>query len=226
MITVFNASFYGGERKMKDPVKQPQFDGVEYIMFTNRSDLPTNLGWKYIQYDTDNLRLSAREIKTMVHNFLPDSEYWMWVDSHMKIQTDPTKIVNHYMKVHDICAMPHPERHNWYEESQLIIQSNRDTVENVMKAIRKYYSEGFAPVSLYETGVLIRRNTKRVIEFNQTWWDEITTASTRDQISFPYSAWKHGIAINTFAGTNSVNALRYHNKKYLTQWEDVVRDWN
>lgn len=226
MITVFNASFYGGDRQMKMPVPQRLFDGVEYVMFTNNKDLPTDNTWRYIYMDTDNPRLSAREIKIKIHEYFSTSEYWMWLDSNMKVETDPNKIVNHYMSNHDICAMPHPERNNWYDESKLIVDSNRDDREVVIKMVNRYFDEGCMPTSLYETGVLLRRNTDKVIEFNNIWWEELSNGSIRDQLSFPYSAWKCGMAINTFAGTNSVNALRYKNKNYLPQWGDVIRDWN
>jgi len=227
MITVVNASFFGVDKQIQKIVDQPYFEGVEYVMFTNKCELISDSIWKpiHIPSTPDQARLTARKIKTIINYFLPNSDYWLWIDSNMKLQVDPNLMVEKYLKNHDICAMPHPERNNWFEEASIIIQG-RDKVENVQRAIDKYYGEGFIPTSLYETGCLLRRNTDHIREFNKTWWEEIQTNSIRDQLSFPYSAWKHGLAINTFPGTNSVNALRYQAKKYLPQWNEIIRDWN
>lgn len=227
MITVINASFYGGDKDIKKIVNQPYYDNVEYVLYTNKPELAHGTNWNVIETPplNDNPRLGARNIKTSIHDFFPKSEYWLWIDSNMKIQRDPNELVSKYLANHDICVLPHPERNNWYEEA-LIISQGRDTVDNIQRAIDKYYNEGFIPTSLYETGCLLRRNTKSIREFNSTWWREIQDNSIRDQISFPYAAWRHGLAVNTFPGTNSVNKLRYEVKKYLPQWEEIIRDWH
>ncbi len=227
MITVINASFYGGDKDIKSIVNQPKFEGVEYILYTNKPEVAEGTNWIVVETDPlrNNPRLGARNIKTSIHTFHPTSNYWLWIDSNMEIKKDPNGLVDRYLLNHDICAMPHPERSNWYEEASIIAQG-RDKVENIQRAIDKYYSEYFMPTSLFETGCLLRRNTDKVKEFNETWWLEIQNNSIRDQISFPYAAWKHGLAVNTFAGTNSVNPLRYQVRNYLPQWEEITRAWN
>jgi len=227
MITVINASFFGGDKEIKSIVNQPKYEGVEYVLYTNRPEVAEGTNWKVIQCEPVNNdpRLGARNIKANVHIFHPTSEYWLWIDSNMEIKKDPNILAQKYLVNHDICAMPHPERNNWYEEATVIAQG-RDKLENIQRGINKYYGEGFMPTSLYETGCLLRKNTPQIKMFNNTWWKEIQDNSIRDQISFPFSAWRHGIAINTFPGTNSVNALRYQVKKYLMQWDEIIRAWN
>lgn len=224
-ITIVNASFFGGDKDIKGIVNQPEFENVDYKLFTNRPEVANDTIWNVKQIDTNTPRLKAREIKTLIHKFVPDSYIWFWLDSNMKVQTDPNLIVSHYLKHHDICLMPHPERNNWYEEA-VMVMNGRDRKERVKEQVERYYDEGFMPTTLYETGCLLRRNIPKVQDFNETWWNEIKNGSIRDQLSFPYSLWKHGLSTNTFSGTNSVNQLRYKNKPYLPQWEDVIRDWN
>jgi len=227
MVTVINATFFGGDKKFRSIVDQPTFEGVEYILYTNKPEVAEGTNWKPVKLEPINNdpRLGARYIKSSIHSFHPESKFWLWIDSNMKIVNNPNILVQKYLVNHNICVMPHPERHNWYEEALLMVQG-RDSVKNVQRAIDKYYNEGFPPTSLYETGCLLRRNTKLVQNFNNTWWEEIQKNSIRDQVSFPYAAWKHGVAINTFPGTNSINSLRYQVKKYLPQWNEIIRDWN
>jgi hypothetical protein len=100
-----------------------------------------------------------------------------------------------------------------------------DTKENIQRGINKYLSEGCAPTQLWETGCLLRRNTSKVIDFNNIWWDEIQTNSIRDQISVQYASWKSGVHINSFPGTNSMNPLRFEKKRWLPQWNEITRAW-
>lgn len=226
MITVVNAQFFGGDKILTKLVDQPFFEGVEYKLFTNRPDIAAETNWEAVKLDVSNPRLSAREIKTNIHEFFPKSDYWLWLDANMKLTVDPYILVSQYLIRHDICLMPHPERNHWFEEANFLLNRDQSLKDSLQKAVNKYTEEGFPSTSLYETGVLLRRNTEKVRDFNSIWWHEIQDTCIRDQISFPYSAWKAGLAVNTFPGTNSVNHLRYKLKDYLPQWGEVVRDWN
>ena len=226
-ITVINASFFGEERDIKRIVDQPTFSNVEYKLFTNKPEFAEGTNWEVIHIDQkENLRLKAREVKTHIHEFSPDSDYWLWLDSNMKIEQDPNVLVEKYIDPHYIVAMSHPERYDYYQEAQICANWGKDDIQNIQNAINFYYQEGCMPVHLYETGCLLRKNNEIIRKFNEIWWGEIQRHSVRDQLSFPYSAWKLGLAVNTFPGTNSVNPMRYENKPHIPQWDEIVRDYN
>lgn len=42
---------------------------------------------------------------------------------------------------------------------------------------------------LFEAGFIIRRNNKKVNQFNDFWWNEVKKNSGRDQLSQMFSAW-------------------------------------
>jgi len=226
MISVINAQFYGGDKNIKKVVNQPIYKGVEYILYTNKPDVAKNTNWKVINMKSDNFRMDARDIKINTHKYLSQYKYWLWIDANMKIKVDPNVLVEKYMNIHDVCLLPHPERNHWIEEAQFLAERDEKLVEPLQKLINFLYKEGFASTTLYETGVLLRKNTSRVAELNREWWDKVSNFCIRDQVSFPYAAWKSGVAVNTFPGTNSINALRYKNKPYLPQWEEIIREWN
>lgn len=228
MITVVNASFFGDERHIERVVDQPQYEGVEYILYTNKPEKAEGTNWKVIKTELKDIgpRLAARSVKANIHNYHPNSDYWLWIDSSMKIQVDPNILVKKYLDRFDACAMPHPERGNWVEEAKAVLSYGMDNSEALSRAVNKYLSEGCSPTQLWETGCLLRRNTQQVREFNSIWWDEIQTNSIRDQISVHYASWKVGLYINSFPGTNSENPLRWKMKDYLPQWKEIIRDWN
>ena len=147
----------------------------------------------------------------------------------MQVQINPALLVKKYLLNHDLVAMPHPVRHNYFQEARECRASPRchgpGGIKGINRAVEFYLKEGHMPIGLYETGVLLRRNTPKIIEFNNIWWDQIINNSIRDQISLTYAAWRTGVAINTFPGNN-----RPHNKvprrhKYIPDWMEVTRKW-
>jgi hypothetical protein len=63
----------------------------------------------------------------------------------------------------------------------------------ITRQLEQYRSEGF-PVNygLTENNVLIRRhNDPTIIKLMEDWWRELLAQSRRDQLSFPYVAWRN-----------------------------------
>lgn len=224
MITVVNATFFGKEKpnliKLPD---QPQFEDVEYKFYTNKPEMVEGSNWQVVHIDQeDSFRKKAREVKTNIHTFEPDSDYWLWIDNNCKLQVDPHEFIP-YLSNCDIVVMPHPERSNIVEEAQILYKWKPEQSQGIQEAINHYYANGYVPTDLYETKVLMRRNTERVREFNSLWWEQIQTHSIRDQISFPYVGWKTQMFINTFPGNNSRSEARAQWKNYIPYWEQVKR---
>lgn len=224
MITVVNATFFGKEKPgmIKLP-EQPQFNNVEYKFYTNKPEMIEGSSWDIIRIkQEDNLRKKAREIKTNIHTFEPNSDYWLWIDNNCQLQVDPNEFLP-YLSDCDIVVMPHPERNNIIEEAKILYEWKPNQSKGIQEAINKYYEEGYIPSDLYETKVLMRRNTEKIREFNKIWWNQIQNFSIRDQISFPYVSWKTKTFINTFPGNNSRSEVRLQLKNYIPYWEGVKR---
>lgn len=221
-LAVINASFYGQEKNgLPKPPSQPYFEDVEYFLFTNNCSLDDS-SWKITTIKiTDNLRLAARDIKINIHKYI-DADYWLWVDNNCLIKEDPRKLIN-YTSTTDIAVMPHPERNNIIEEAETILKWLPEQASGLQEQINSYYSEGYVPTDLFETKVLLRKNTAEVINFNEIWWEQLKKFSIRDQISFPYASWKTKMFINTFPGNNSLSKHRHKTKPYIPYWGDIVR---
>jgi len=224
MITVVNATFFGEEKPnlIKLP-QQPSFKDVEYKFFTNKPEMVEGDSWEIVNINQQSdFRKKAREIKTCIHNFVPNTDYWLWIDNNCQLQVDPHKFL-HHLEECDIVVMPHPERGDIIEEANCLFKWKPEQTQGIQEAINQYYKEGYVPKALYETKVLMRRNTEKVRRFNSLWWKEIQTHSIRDQISFPYVSWKTKTFINTFPGNNSRSEVRSQWKNYIPYWEGVKR---
>ena len=237
-LVVVTASFYGKGKENQRPATRPlrgvpaapPFEGVQYKLFTNNPEKAKGKGWEIILVEQEkDLRLKAREIKSNIHTFFPDASEWLWVDSNMKIVENPHALVSKYLKTHHLVAMPHHCRSNyWQEVNEICAQPHLVSLGQgppAREAGKRYRNEGHMPIGLYETGCLLRRNCKDVVEFNKTWWNEIKHRSIRDQVSFTYAAWKTGLAINSFPGSNKERNKAPPTFKYLPVWKEIVRAW-
>jgi hypothetical protein len=67
----------------------------------------------------------------------------------------------------------------------------------ISRQVAGYHREGY-PVSngLAMGGIIFRRNTFTIGEFNSRWWAEILAGSTRDQLSLDPVAWRMGLLYN------------------------------
>jgi hypothetical protein len=69
----------------------------------------------------------------------------------------------------------------------------------------RYRAAGYlAHHGLYENGVLMRRNTPALKEFEELWWREYSNGSVRDQLSMMYCAWATGISVAPIDDTKNL----------------------
>ena len=87
-----------------------------------------------------------------------------------------------------------------YDEAAHCIQLTnkgnfKDDPEIINKQTQAYIAEGL-PVQSGLWGcqyILRKHNHPDCIKLSELWWEQIKKHSKRDQISFPYCAWKTGI---------------------------------
>jgi Protein of unknown function (DUF616) len=117
----------------------------------------------------------------------------LWVDGSIVFDpcTDLGALAEEHLKDADIAVMKHPDRDCVYQEAKACIERDKDDPDTIVAQTVRYSQDGYpSNYLLSETGVMFRRNTPRVLRFCSMWWDEVTRGSRRDQISFPYVAWK------------------------------------
>jgi hypothetical protein len=151
-----------------------------------------------------NSRLNAKYHKILSHICFPDDQVTLWIDGSVKINPAISiiNLVNQFLSHSDLAVFAHCERYCIYQESATCLHRRKDVSKTICHQVFRYAQEGY-PINngLAECTILLRRNTKKVREFNELWWNEILTGSIRDQISFPYVAWKTGLKINYIPGT-------------------------
>lgn len=188
----------GNKEKLHDP--RLTFLNADYFAFVDNID--QNVGvWNQkplLHFSQDSKyanRRNAKIYKIMPHLFLPEYEYYFWVDVSHEVIMDPEEVIENYLKDSDVGVFKHTQRNCAYEEAKIINELDYDHRTNIDNQVNTYKSQGFPEnYGLYELPVSIRRNTKNTKIMNLMWWDQICQFSSRDQISFPYCLWKTGIS--------------------------------
>lgn len=170
-----------------------------------RKASPKSLTWKVRQVKQQgNLRRSARQYKCLPHRYLSDADVWIWIDCNVRLTIPPEDAVRQWLHS-DLATFKHPDRNCLYAEASFCAKHGKNAL-NVLKAQVERYRKAGMPArwGLAETGLMIRRNTPAIHEFNEAWWAEIAHGSFRDQVSFPFICWKRGIRWTTIPGNCSL----------------------
>jgi hypothetical protein len=183
-----------GTNRPLDPIP---FKGVDYHAFVD--DGLTNNKWithPIIEFSNDPTytnRRNAKVYKILPFAFLPEYDYFFWVDSTHRLETNPHEVIDKYL--------------NDLVEDQLAFYRDLCYPENN---------------GLYELPVRVQRNTPTTQRMGWMWWEQICMFSSRDQISFPFVCNQLGIKpsilpgrANTIRGNDIMPQIVYsnHNRK-------------
>lgn len=133
--------------------------------------------------------MNAKIFKILPHKFL-DYDVSIWIDGNIYLNVPPLQLVDEWLKDADMAVFEHYHKMDLYWEAMMLKSTFKHrtpwVVDEVNKQIAHYEKIGMPNRSeVVMGGMLIRRNTKIVNQFNEAWWAEICRWSQRDQISFP-----------------------------------------
>jgi hypothetical protein len=206
-MVVYTAIFGNVKDELRIPAKQTNSE-IKFYAFLDREQaekLPSNYhGW-HIRPPYFNLpdpRLQARKHKVLSHALFPNSRFSLWLDGSFQLTLQSVdELILRYLADRDLCVFRHKSRNCIYDELQACIDQNKDNHDVMRKQVARYREQGYPPNhGLVETSAVLRRHNTPIVEFNQTWWDEISTGSCRDQLSFNYVMWKMKSRYSTFEG--------------------------
>jgi hypothetical protein len=192
-------------------------DGWETVMF---SDVPiSHPGWMTNiiippeQRHADPRR-TARKIKILSHQFLPDADVTFWMDANMQITCCLNTIEQRFLDRHDLATFKNPRRKCIYQEAIKVKDKQQDVPAIVDAQIARYQQEGY-PLrnGLICSNIMMRRHSDAVKALNEMWWHELSTGSRRDQLSFNYCCWKLGFKYRCIETTHS-SSLRFRYRRH------------
>lgn len=194
-LVVFTAITGGFKNEVRPPILNGDMRDSD-VAFVCYSDCVFSAPspWKLFPptWEHDDPRRTARYHKLLPHRLFPDAEYWLWMDGNQQLAVSPWALVDRYMVGPDLSTYKHPERKNVHQELGACIRMKKDDPRVMRTQVQRYEREGYATRKgrLFETTVVLRRNTPKMRDMNEMWWEELRDGSVRDQLSLPYVTWK------------------------------------
>lgn len=202
---VIITSVIGGYETLKDPTVVHR--GVNYVAFVDKINSNIKV-WKQIEavdFTVDSRykgRRNAKIYKILPEIFLPEYDYYCWVDCSHDYIMNPYEIVSEYFKKdNDFACFLHRERNCVYREIDELIRINFDYIDK-LKAMRNELIDNNYPseFGLFELPVFIKKKSQKSLNISLTWWEYICRLSSRDQISFIISLMKHNGKVDVMPG--------------------------
>lgn len=131
-----------------------------------------------------NTRMIARMAKCLPQMFFDpkETDACLWVDSNIILKKGSSYeqlIRDNFISSKHCSVFSHTHRTTINEEISAI---NLNRLDHPTLTEKHRDKEG----TLAWTGILYRKLTPEVIRANNYWWSELSTKSSRDQLSFPY----------------------------------------
>lgn len=150
-----------------------------------------------------DMRKTGKVPKFLSHRLFPSSRYSIWLDSKMRLQTDPMLIIEYFLwrTKSEYAISNHYDRHCVWEE---VLQNKRLNKYNhtaIDEQFSFYQSDGLTkfntsdpntPLPSYvpEGSIIVRAHTPTSNLFSCLWFNEVDRFTSRDQLCFAYTYLK------------------------------------
>jgi hypothetical protein len=216
--------------KLLDPIEiTPNCD---YICFSDNVNIKSKI-WDILplKYKHKLPVLIAKHPKLLPHLYFKDYEFSMWIDGNIKIKKDLTPLFEKVFKdsEFDLGFFEHPEKRTTLtEELAKCIHLKKDDENRMRFQVNSYYKKGFVDLEngLPACYIIFRKhNDLKIIESMEDWWNEVTSQSFRDQLSFSYIAWKNNLHFSYIDSSlfNEFFDRKQHGNYFLNVLKDLFR---
>jgi len=140
-------------------------------------------------------RRNSRIHKILIHKY-SNADVTIWMDANMQLIISPEEFIEKYLGDYDMAMFKH-SRNCLYDEAEEVIKLRLDSKEIILEQVKYYQDSGFPKnKGLAQGGIIIRRNNKKTIDFNEAWWADYCRFSRRDQLSIMPAIDKVGLRVN------------------------------
>lgn len=193
---------------MNKLLPQIEYPNVDYHAFVDKQIEDTTLGcWTQhfaIKFSSDRIyenRRNAKIYKIIPFVFLPDYDYFFWIDSNHVLNQNPHELLDTYLKDADVAVFKHAKRKCVYIEGKAIKTGQYD-YDHLVDDQLAFYKKMRYPENngLYALSAWFQRNCETTQKMGWAWWEQICRFSSRDQLSFPFVCHQHKIKLSLFPG--------------------------
>ncbi|KAL4574199.1 hypothetical protein LXL04_021025 [Taraxacum kok-saghyz] len=162
--------------------------------------------WRIVVVDNlpyDDMRKTGKVPKFLSHRLFPSARYSIWLDSKMRLHTDPIQIIEYFLwrRKSEFAISNHYTRHCVWDEVQQNKRLNKYNHTAIDQQFLFYQSDGLhkfnhsdpnKPLPSYvpEGSFIVRAHTPMSNLFSCLWFNEVDRFTSRDQLSFGYTFLK------------------------------------
>jgi len=199
---------------------------VDYICFSNNSHIRCGV-WQIRPLPEsikDEDSKINRYFKFFPHEFLPEYDISLYIDSNIRILSDLQNLIEDFYTSPALMALTkHPTSTSLSQEVELCLSFNKfKNPQQAVGQLEAYKQEGFPETQeMTQNNIIFRKhNDPHVIRVMEDWWGHINTYTARDQLSLPYLRWKHDIPVDIFPWNSSMENpyLRAYYHKGQSIW--------
>jgi hypothetical protein len=143
-----------------------------------------------LEVDQDTM-LTSRYYK--INPVITDYEFCVYLDGSFQIASpDFLEFMLDNLTGNQIAFFKHPWRDCIYDEAEVCMTKPKYNHKDIRAQMEEYVNDRMPRhYGLWACGCFAFRNNQSVSSFRNLWWQELSTASTMDQISLPYLVRRH-----------------------------------
>lgn len=174
----------------------------DYICFAEDPAIQSSI-WQMRSFPNTGLDADRKitHVKLLPHLLLPEYDYTIWIENptdsvlnslHQWIEKELFKDTFNFY------ALKHTEAYSAYDMAMSAIKHQTDRIETITLQMQSYQNQYYpSSCGISDTSVLFRKNhSPEVAQLMERWWEEITTFSFLDSLSFNYVLWKNNFNIS------------------------------
>lgn len=150
-----------------------------------------------------DMRRTGKVPKFLTHRLFPSARYSIWLDSKLRLQSDPLLILEYFLwrRRFEYAISNHYDRHCVWEEVMQNKRLNKFNHTIIDEQFAFYQSDGLTrfnasdpnkllPSYVPEGSFIVRAHTPMSNLFSCLWFNEVNRFTPRDQLSFAYTYMK------------------------------------
>jgi len=201
---------------LKDPKVSFASESVSYFAFVSKKhDVKIwnqVLLHKFSSIDSYSDRRNAKLPKMLGFLLAPGYDYYIWHDYINEVAIEPKVFIKEFLIDSEVALFEHRHRNCSYDEISKLIEWKLDDKETLLRTDQFLRASSFpAKKGLYALGAFAYKNTPKIQNLLLSWWEMNCKYSSRDQTTFPYILWKHGVTpkiipgdSGKYAGSNNI----------------------
>lgn len=174
-----------------DDLKEPNVisKGWKYVCFTDQN-LKSDV-WEIRKakvFDDDPIK-TARFYKINFHKVI-ETEFSLWIDATFLINVNLNTWWRRFKP--PFTTIKHPFDNCIYTDIESCLSGGKGKKNDLERQKAYYKAVGVQKnCGLIASGVLFRQLEPKTIQFCKTWWHQVHSWSSRDQVAFGFAQWKH-----------------------------------